>query len=209
MRGYVTKIADTALILAVILAFTFTGYAVWRHFHDSPVVKAALVDQKTLTAQQELKRTQAFLKLEQRRRARAEAAASRASFVADSIRAEADSARARRASYIVRVPAPVQPDSAVTYWKNLYDDAEVENSSLRAAFDEQKRTAALYQGLYVSTMRSLTDLGNASAMTSSALLSEHNLRQCKIAGLIRCPSRGASYVAGIVTVVAARLILKG
>jgi|SRR4051812_33236212 len=193
----------------VLLCVAFAGYNVWRWAHDTPVRKNALVDQQTLTAQQELKRTKAFLQLTLRRAERAEAAAKYHEAQATLLREQADSMRARRAQKLTTVSPPAQPDSAVQYWKDMYDDAEVENYSLRAAFDEQKRTAVLYQGLYVNTMRSLSDLGNAASGVSNALTAEHDARGCKIAGLISCPSRGASYAAGVLTVIGLKLIFRG
>jgi hypothetical protein len=195
------------VLTAVLLLAAFFGYSIWRHLHDSPVRTNALVDQQTLTAQQELKRTKAFLELERRRRLRAEGAAARSQAVADSLHALADTLYdARRDSL---QPTVVPNDSAAAqYWEHRYGEAEQEVLLLRAAFDQQKRTAVLYQGLYVNTMRNLADIGNAASGLNNALTAEHDARQCKIAGLISCPSRGASFVAGAVTAVALHLALR-
>lgn len=194
------------LAVASVLVIAFIGYSLWRHFHDAPVRKNALIDQQTAAAQQELKRANGRLYLALRRAAKAEAAAIQSAHMAALYKEQADSMRARRAAHRILEPVPIQPDSAAQYWKAMYDDTEVENVSLRAAFDEQKHTAVLYQGLYVNTMRSLTDLGNAASGVNNALTAEHDARQCKILGLISCPSRGASFAAGVLTVLTIKVI---
>ena len=180
-------------LLAILAGLFLTYIVVERVKGHAP----SDLDRNYREVQQENKILKGQIFLETKKRVAAELIANQA--VARATAAEKQ-ANARTKQRQDRLPSAPPPDTKVAeYWQAMYYDAEASVTELQAALEDQKKATAALGFTKQSLERENTALKVMNYKLAEQMADEHNARQCKILGLIKCPDRTTMFVVGTVT----------